>query len=237
MAREPTIDLAILKIDVGQPLEFAPPGNNMELRPGRFVLAFGDPDGPERVLIPGVVTKNPARECYQDEMSATFLQTSMPFSGGVLGGPIVDASGKIVGLALPNGDGKTARVPGFALPINLATAIFESLLARQSRESPWIGVSVLRMSRQERRTAGLPDSVGIKIDNVFNPSPAASQGLRVGDVITRMVGEDIHTVYDFQRILYAIGVGFEVTMEVSRQGTRLERTLRIDRRPPEAVTR
>jgi serine protease Do len=241
MAREPTIDLGILKVDADHPLEFAPLGNNQGLEPGRFLLAFGHPDGPESVLLPGVVAQNPARECYQDELSATYLQTSMTFAGGVLGGPVVDASGQVVGLASQRGDGgaKSARPgePGFALPINLAMAIYESLLARQSRESPWIGVSVLRMGKEARRAAGAPDSIGIKIDNVFTPSPSATLGLRVGDVITRMQGEDIRTVYDFQRVLYAAGVGQEITLEVVRKGTRLQHAVRIEKRPPEAVTR
>jgi serine protease Do len=241
LAREPTIDLGILKIDAGHPLAFAPLGNNRGLEPGRFLLAFGEPDGPERVLLPGVVAQNPARECYQDELSATYLQTSMTFAGGVLGGPVVDASGRVVGLASQRGDGsaKSARPgePGFALPINLAMAIYESLLARQSRESPWIGVSVLRMSREQRRAAGAPDSVGIQIDNVFTPSPAATLGLRAGDVIAHMQGEDVRTVYDFQRILYAAGVGQEITLEVVRKGARSGHTVRIEKRPPEATTR
>jgi serine protease Do len=240
MAREPTIDLGILKIDAPDPLPFAPLGNNQGLEPGRFLLAFGRPGGPESVLLPGVVAQNPARECYQDELSATYLQTSMTFAGGVLGGPVVDASGRVVGMASQRGDaGAKARPgePGFALPINLAMAIYESLLARQSRESPWIGVSVLRMTRETRRAAGAPDSIGIKVDNVFQPSPAATLDLRVGDVITRMQGEDVHTVYDFQRILYAAGVGQEITLDVVRKGTRLERRVRIEKRPPEAVTR
>jgi S1-C subfamily serine protease len=116
-------------------------------------------------------------------------------------------------------------------------AIYESLLARQSRESPWIGVSVLRMSREQRRAAGAPDSVGIQIDNVFTPSPAATLGLRAGDVIAHMQGEDVRTVYDFQRILYAAGVGQEITLEVVRKGARSEHTVRIEKRPPEATTR
>jgi serine protease Do len=241
VAREPTIDLGILKIDADHPLTFAPLGNNRDLVPGRFLLAFGDPDGPESVLLPGVVSQNPARECYQDELSATYLQTSMTFAGGVLGGPVVDASGQVVGLASQRGDGgarsQRPGEPGFALPINLANAIYESLLARQSRESPWIGVSVLRMTREARRAAGAPDSIGIQIDNVFAPSPAATLGLRVGDVITRMQGEDIRTVYDFQRILYAAGVGQEIALTVVRKGLRAEHRVRIEKRPPEAVTR
>ena len=68
--------------------------------------------------------------------------------------------------------------------MSVASAIYESLLARQSRESPWIGVSVLRMGKDARRAAGAPDSIGIQIDNVFTPSPAATLQLKVGDVIT-----------------------------------------------------
>src|SRR5262249_26300414 len=92
IAREPTIDFAILKLTTPQKLPFVPLGNSSALHPGSFLLAFGNPDGPERILLPGVVSSPPNRECYQEELSATYLQTSMTFDGGALGGPIVDAS-------------------------------------------------------------------------------------------------------------------------------------------------
>jgi serine protease Do len=241
VAREPTIDLGVLKVTADHPLAFTPIGNSRALEPGSFVMAFGYPEGTERVVLPGVVSQSPDRECYQDELSATYLQTSMTFAGGALGGPLVNASGEVVAIASQRGDGGAKSAPpggpGYALPMSIASAIYESLLARESRESPWIGVSVLRMSREARRAAGAPDSIGIQIDNVFAPSPAATLGIRVGDVITRMQAEDIRTVYDFQRILYAAGVGQEITLEVVRKGARLEHRVKIEKRPPEAVTR
>jgi S1-C subfamily serine protease len=241
VAREPTIDLGILKVTVDRPLEFVPLGNSRALEQGSFVFAFGWPEGVVRTIQPGVVAQSPDRECYQDELSATYLQTSMTFAGGSLGGPVVDASGQLVAIASQRGDGSAkaapAGGPGYALPISVASAIYESLLARQTRESPWIGVSVLRMSREARRAAGAPDSIGIKIDNVFAPSPAATLGIRIGDVIVGMQGEDVHTVYDFQRILYAAGVGQEITLDLVRKGTRSHHSIHIEKRPPEAITR
>src|SRR5262249_21752397 len=222
VARAPTIDLAIVKIEAPRKLPFAPMGNSGTLESGAFLLAFGDPDGPTRTLAPGLVAQAPNRECYQEELSATYLQTSMGFDGGALGGPLVDAAGKVVGIATQRADGgaKSAPAggPGFAVPINLATAIYESLLARQSRDSPWLGVSVLRLSRGGRRAAGAPDSLGILVDDVFTPSSASKLGIRVGDVITHMQGEEIRTVYDFQRVLYAVGVGADVNLTLVRKG-------------------
>ena len=241
VAREPTIDLAILKVTASTKLPFAPLGTIATLDPGRFVLEFGAPDGPVHVLSPGLVTQVPLRECYQDELSATYLQTSMTFDDGALGGPVVDATGKVVGLATRRGDSNAKPAPdggpGYALPIDLATAIYKSLLERRSRESPWLGISVLRLSHEGRRAAGAPDSIGILVDNVFTPSAADSIGIRVGDVITNMQGEEIRTVYEFQRILYAAGVGQYVSLVLVRKGVRLEKTAHIEKRPPEAITR
>lgn len=241
VAREPTIDLAILKIEAPRKLPFAPMGNSGTLESGAFLLAFGDPDGPTRTLAPGLVAQAPNRECYQEELSATYLQTSMGFDGGALGGPLVDAAGKVVGIATQRADGgaKSAPAggPGFAVPINLATAIYESLLARQSRDSPWLGVSVLRLSRGGRRAAGAPDSLGILVDDVFTPSSASKLGIRVGDVITHMQGEEIRTVYDFQRVLYAVGVGADVNLTLVRKGMQLKLRAPVEKRPPEAITR
>jgi len=93
------------------------------------------------------------------------------------------------------------------------------------------------MSKDARRAAGAPDSIGIQIDNVFKPSSAATLGLRIGDVIARMQGEDVRTVYDFQRILYAAGVGQDISIEVVRKGVRFERSVHIEKRPADAITR
>jgi S1-C subfamily serine protease len=87
LSLEPTLDLAILRIQPKKPAPFLKLGESQKVRAGQWAIAFGDPDGAERTMVPGIIAYEPSRECYQDEMSATYLQTSMRVNDGSLGGP------------------------------------------------------------------------------------------------------------------------------------------------------
>ncbi|MGH7725921.1 MAG: S1C family serine protease [Candidatus Eiseniibacteriota bacterium] len=249
LSLEPTIDLAILKIMAPTPLPFIELGNSGEVKSGQFAYAFGDPTGPDKTINPGVIVQTPSRECYQEEMSATYIQTSMSVCAGALGGPLVNVKGEVIGIntrpghsaARESAGSGTVADPeeccGHALPINLATAIYQSLLVRESRDSPWLGISVLLLSdylRGKLNTAGL---AGIYIDNVFDPSPASRAGIKVGDVLQTMDGRAIRSVYDFQHWLYMAGVGKDVKLGIVRDRKLLELTARVEPRPPDATTR
>ena len=241
---EPTIDLAILKITPAGPVPFLKLGDSGKARVGHWAIAFGDPAGNEKTMVPGVVSYEPSRECYQDELSATYLQTSMRVSDGALGGPVVNLDGEVIGITTRRGDSLKpeslvgAAGSGYALPINLATAIYRSLLARTSHESPWLGISVRLLTDDLRKQAGAPPgAVGIYIDNVFDPSPATLAGIKVGDILGIMDGNQIANVYDFQRKLYELGVGAQVRLNLIRGRRLVQVTAEITARPREATTR
>ncbi len=236
---EPTLDLAILKVERPDPLPFLRFGDSGSARPGHWAIAFGDPDGAERALIPGFVAHSPTRECYQDDMTATYLQTSQVVPDGALGGPLVNLRGEVIGVntrvAVPGADSLGPRGSGVALPSNIANAIFQAMLMRESKESPWLGISVLAPNDTLERRLGGPIA-GIYIDNVFVPSPASRLGVRVGDVLRAMDDQPIATVHDFQRILYELGAGSRVRLGIVRGGKRMELKATIERRPPGALT-
>jgi len=252
VAAEPTIDLAILQIFSPTPIPPLPLTNSSAVKPGQWAIGFGDPEGSERTFAVGHVSLQPMRDCYQDELSATYLQTSLHLPRGARGGPVTTLDGEVIGIATSPGwdgtadaerhsGGEEYSVPlnsGYALPINLASAIWKSLLFRESRRSPWLGISVRPLDLELRRTFPDPPRHGIYIDNVFVPSPASELGIEVGDVLLRLDGEDIRNPYDFQRILYRVGADGETTVEVvTPDGDRIEERTVIRERPPEATTR
>ena len=238
---EPTLDLAILKVTPAAPLASAKLGDSAQAGPGSWAIAFGDPDGPERTMVPGFIVHQPARECYQDELSATYLQTSAPVCDGALGGPLVDLHGEVIGINTRRGDSAAASGQvagsGYALPINLPIAIYQSLLTNQSTVSPWLGVSVLRLDDALRKRLGDPRCSGVYIDNVFDPSPASAVGIKVGDILQTIDGDSVSGVYDFQRLLYRAGAGKVVKLQVYNASRTRELTAKIGIRPPLATTR
>jgi serine protease Do len=250
---EPTVGLAVLRI--------APPADarKLGLRPlpfgdgeavgvGHWAIALGDPPGPGRTYATGVVSAPPARQCYQAQLAATLLQTSITLPPGAYGGPVVDIHGSVIGMSVPPPSGAAAAepaspVPGLhhALPIGLARTLLEALGKAHGDRSPWLGVSVLEPAELRRRP-DLPRGIvfprtGVYIDDVFEPSPAARAGVRPGDFLVRIAESRLFSVADFQKALYLHGIGGAVTLEVFRDGRTRELEVTIEERPAAAAAR
>lgn len=248
---EPTLNLAVLEYAVAlpnAPRKTTPVtlGDSDSMQVGHWALALGDPSGPGKVFVPGSVSATPERECYQDQMSATFMLVSSPgLHPEAYGGPIVNIRGQVIGISVPR------RMAGvihtgleYTLPINIVMPVVKGIAAQQSARSPWLGVSVLEKAAlrdqftDPKAFEALPKPrIGIYVDNVFEPSPAARAGVRVGDFLVRLNGTLLTSVYRFQEQLYLAGIGREAEVEVFRAGQ--ARTLRVtvEVRPPAAVPR
>jgi S1-C subfamily serine protease len=247
MAAEPTLDLALLHIaemegEIGEALEFA---DSNQVRLGQWLIALGDPPGPGMTLAVGLASAPAERQCYQSERSATRLQTSLVVPSDALGGPVTNVFGNVVGMTVhqPPPPGVAADDAGatHVLPINLVLNLYEALKLAQSKQSPWLGVSVLELSllrqRQPEAASGtaMPDA-GVYIDDVFAPSPASRADVRRGDFLLGIGGHPVLSVGDFQTWLYVLGIGAEVELELQRDGKRVRVRATVEARPPEATS-
>lgn len=251
---EATIDLGLLKLEEFRPRdlrELRPVkiGDSSAARVGHWAIALGNPAGPGTTFAVGTLSSRAERQCYQDELSATLMQVSLGVPAGGYGGPLVNIEGAVVGMLIPGphadraADASPSPAFSFALPIDLAMAIYEPLKIKESRKSPWLGVSVLerRGGRQFPGTSGsggvkLPPG-GVFIDDVFEPSPAAGADIRVGDLLLAIDGNRLFSVGDFQKWLYLSGIGRSITLGIFRDGEKLEKRLTVEERPAAAVPR
>ena len=239
---EPTIDFALLKVETPlelRPVTVAPPGR---LSVGHWAIAVGDPPGAGTTFAAGTISAQPERECYQEERTATLIQSSARVPPGGWGGPLVDIRGEVIGINLPPPPGRELRAAfgensDFALPTYLAMTIYKPLLARESRRSPWLGISVHRLPFTHRLPNVAMGRRGILIDDVFDPSPASRAGLQPGDILMRMGREEITTVASFQRWLYLNGIDSEVLLEILRGDELILREAEIGERPASAKMR
>lgn len=243
---EPTLQLAVLRAAVFHdhtppPLPVLAFGDSDATEPGQWLLGVGDPIGPERYLGIGLLVAKPSRDCYQELMSATYMQATLAVPDGAIGGPLVDLDGKVVGiLSKLDGSGPGSA---WALPSKILEGLHQSIRTAGTSRSPWLGWSV--MSRTEIATVRglkawkeLPKpSHGILIENVFTPSAAAAADVRPGDFLTHFAGVEIHVPVDFQRQLYLNGVGRMVTVTMWRDGQSVTKELKIEVRPEAAVPR
>jgi S1-C subfamily serine protease len=250
---EPTINLAVLKLEIVS--ELRPPkvrpatiGDSDAVRVGHWSIAVGDPWGPSRTYAVGTLAAQPQRQCYQEQLTGTLMQSALSIHPESYGGPLVNIHGKVVGINVPPPGqtgldaGLAARSSEFALPINLAMNIYEALKVSETKQSPWLGFSVLELAaahRQQDRSGEQPalPRTGVYIDDVFDPSPASRAGIRVGDSLVSFDGNRLFSVLDFQKWLYLSGAGRTVKLEIFREQKTLEKNVKIEERPKSVTTR
>jgi S1-C subfamily serine protease len=256
LGMEPTLNLAVLKLDVyssDNPPRFRPirMGNSFLLHPGSIVAAVADPLGPEKFFGVGVCAGTPNRECYQEQLSSTYVQTAMQVHPGSYGGALVNLRGEFVGMLAPRAHATGARAGElathtgleFALPSNIIQGLYGTIRRNQSFQSPWLGYAVMSMAELRKElgpqaaAALVRPPAGIYIENVYTPSPAAAADVRPGDFLTKFNGIEIHSPLDFQKQLYLAGIGTRVPIEFFRAGATYVRELVIEVRPPSATTR
>jgi len=195
----------------------------------------------------GLLAATPSRECYQEQLTASYLQVVLQAHPGAYGGALLDLHGRFVGMLVPRdpdmGIGGGPTGVEFALPSNIIRGIYPAILANESRRSPWLGFAVVSMVELQREL-GLEAFLeldrpltGIRIENVFSPSPAHEAGVRSGDFLTRFGDAPIGTPIDFQRQLYMAGEGRKVKLEFYRAGETFTVELEVEVRPAEATTR
>jgi serine protease Do len=169
-----------------------------------------------------------------------FIQTDASVNPGNSGGPLVDTRGTLVGIttAIFSQTGGSVGI-GFAIPVNLAKDVLRQLKDRGEVVRGFLGVSVMPVTPEARQAARLDDSRGALVAEIVSGSPAATAGLKPGDVIVAFQGERIQNPHDLTRRVAGTPPGAKVTVRVARAGgeTSVEATLgRLKDAPPAAGT-
>lgn len=251
---EPTLNLAVLRLEVFEDgpkpvIKLAKIVPMDDVKPGSAAIAVGDPFGSLRTFAPGVVAAMPAQECYQADLTSTFVQATMTVNPETCGGVLASLDSEVFGIIMPppgpSGELQIQGQPGvtFALPMTTAMTVGTAIRQTQTHESPWMGFAVLSMGELRRKTE--PNAFdqmkkplyGIYIQDVFTPSPATEADIRVGDFLLTIDGERIGTVAAFQRRLYLSQVGHVASLEIFRDGETLKKSLKVEKRAPKANER
>jgi serine protease Do len=215
-------DLALLKVDVAEPLPAATFANSDEVEVGEWVIAVGNPFGFDRTVSFGIVSGKgrvisdlPA----ETPLLNNFIQTDAAIDPGSSGGPLVNLRGEIIGI---NSMG-IGRGQGFTIPANMAKQVVERLRRAGSVERGWLGVTVQPFDRRFARYYGDSTVTGVLVGDVERNSPALAAGLTPGDVITKfgdkdLTAENSDDLNTFILMVSNYDAGDEVTMTVYRDG-------------------
>jgi len=247
---DPDNDLAVIKIDVPkEKLRVIPMGDSSKLKVGQKVLAIGNPFGLGQTLTTGIISslgrsiRSEAGILIQD-----VIQTDAAINPGNSGGPLLDSTGKIIGInsAIISPTGASVGI-GFAVPVNTAKRILPELIKKGYVSYPWIGVSVFPLIPEFAKFLGLKAERGAMISEIVKGGPAQRAGLRGGDRQVRvgnsliMVGGDVIVEIDGVKVMSSDELirmirdhraGEMVELKVLRKGKFLGIEVTLGEKPP-----
>ena len=232
----PDKDLAVLRVDAGpEHLLPLPIGASGDLVVGQKVLAIGNPFGLDHSLTIGVVSalgrelSSPSGRMIRD-----VIQTDAAINPGNSGGPLLDSSGRLIGIntAIYSPSGASAGI-GFAVPVDTVKRLVPQLIARGKPIQA--GIGIVPLSDRWTQRLGL---AGVAIRSVSAGSPAARAGLQglrttgsgrvvVSDRIVAVDGRAVSSVDDLLHAFEAKGPGEKVTLKVARDDAERELTLSL----------
>ncbi len=232
---EPDKDIAVLKINTeSNPLSPIPIGTSKDLRVGQRVYAIGNPFGFDHTLTTGVIS-GLGREIKSvtDRPIQGVIQTDAAINPGNSGGPLLDSSGRLIGMntAIVSPSGAYAGI-GFAVPIDTINRIVPQLIKSGRVNKPGLGIRLV-----ESNALRLNGVVGAIIASVVPGSPAARAGLtpltrnsggkiEIGDVIIAIEEAPVEVGDDLLRVLDQYAPGDTITLRVVRGGE--ERDVKVE---------
>lgn len=211
---DPRTDIALLKIDA-KGLPTLPIGTSRSLKKGQWVLAIGSPFGLESTVTSGIVSAiNRDTGDY-----LPFIQTDVAVNPGNSGGPLIDLSGRVVGVnsQIVSQSGGFMGI-SLAIPIDEAMRVVDQLKEFGKVSRGRIGVQIGVVSEDVAKAIGLNEAKGAMVSQVEPGGPAAKAGVQPGDVIITFDGKDIKQMSDLPRIVGETKPGTSASMDVWRRG-------------------
>ncbi len=212
---DPKTDLAVIKIDAKNlhPITIA---NSDKVKVGDIVLAVGNPFGLGETVTQGIVSaKN--RTSIGLNAYENFIQTDAAINPGNSGGALVDLKGRLIGInsAIISRSGGNNGI-GFAIPSNMMKFVVTSLVTKGKVVRGYLGVVISNIDPSKAKLYGI--SKGVLIIKVEPNSAASKAGLKPGDIIVAVDGEEVNNAGELRNKIAFKGAGAEVKLRVYRNG-------------------
>lgn len=241
VAKDPTLDIAILKVESPTAFPYLEFGTSASIRPGSMVIAIGNAlaEFPNSISV-GVVSGLSRTITATDgfgfvESLEGVIQTDAAINQGNSGGPLLDLTGKVIGVNVAvAGDSENI---GFALPIGSVESVYKSVRAYGEIIRPFVGVRYLQITKSIKDANNLPVDYGVLIQEgetseepaIIPGSPADTAGLLKGDIILAIDGMRLDGTRTFAGLIREYTVGDTVTLTVLSAGEERDILLTLER--------
>ena len=228
---DPKTDLALIKVDSDKAFPFVQFADH-EPRVGDWVVAVGNPFGLGGTVTAGIVSargRDIGSGPYDD-----YIQIDAPINKGNSGGPAFNVNGNVIGVntAIFSPSGGSVGI-GFDIPASTAKMIVAQLKEHGTVNRAWLGVQIQPV------TAGIADSLGLKkaegalVDQPQPDSPAATAGIKAGDVISDVNGKPVKDSRELAQTIGMMAPGTAVKLTLLRNGQEKTLDLTLGKMPDE----
>ena len=207
-------DVALVKIDMSG-LPAVRIGDVSKLKVGEWVIAIGSPFGLESTVTAGIVSAK-ARDTGD---LVKLIQTDVAINPGNSGGPLINMRGEVVGInsQIYSRSGGYQGI-SFAIPIDEASSVADSLRASGRVIRGRIGVAIGPVTKEVAESIGLGKPVGALVVNVEAGGPAEKAGIEAGDIVIKVDGRSVDKSSDLPRMVGSVKPGAKTVLQVFRRG-------------------
>ena len=177
--RQPAADLALLQIPAGG-LEPATVGDSAQLRVGELVFAIGHPWGLRDVVTAGIVSGTGDVEMRWNGRSVELIRSDVRLAPGNSGGPLIDASGRVIGI--------NSMILGGDLSVAVPSTVVQKWLASAGVPRPFLGLELRPVELRSHSRRGPARAAGLMVSGIRPHGPAEQAGLLLGDVLVGLDG-------------------------------------------------
>lgn len=239
VAKDSVLDIAVVHIDATN-LPFLKFGNSDSLKAGQTVIAIGNPLNEFRNtvsvgVVSGLARSITAQNGRSSEQLEGLIQTDAAINPGNSGGPLLDKTGKVIGVNVAVAGG--AENIGFAIPSNLVQSTADSIIANGRVVRPYIGVRYVNVTKAVKEKFALTTDDGAFVlgdgqsPAVIDGSPADKAGILEKDVVISVDSEKINEEHTLAGLIRRKKVGDTVSLEIMRDGKTMTLKLTLEELP------
>lgn len=223
---EASSDVAVIKVKDGSGFKAIELGDSDDIKVGEWVMSLGSPFGLEQSVATGIVSATSRSQIMDSNEGSgsptiypNMIQTDAAINPGNSGGALVNSNGALIGLntLITSYSGNYSGV-GFAIPVNYAINIAQSIIAGEEPTHAQLGITMTTINPSIAQRYGFKANEGAYVSSVVEGSAAAQAGMQVGDIITAFDGQKVSSASDVMLDVRTKNPGDVVTVTVDRDG-------------------